>query len=111
MTDDKPRPARAGASICSSVGSIIMGLLKAGKPLTWQQTKVHSCYIREHGVRQFLSMHRRSESLSNDRLYYGDEIEYGLLKMDATNRTVRLSLRGADVMEELRQKESNQHHQ
>eukprot|EP00929_Paragymnodinium_shiwhaense_P006887 TRINITY_DN110840_c0_g1_i1.p1 TRINITY_DN110840_c0_g1~~TRINITY_DN110840_c0_g1_i1.p1 ORF type:complete len:706 (+),score=124.93 TRINITY_DN110840_c0_g1_i1:81-2198(+) len=88
-----------------------MGLLKVGKPLGWNESIPHSQYIREHGVRQFINVWKRVKNLQNDRLYYGDEIEYAVLKVDEKGRQVFLSLRGAELLDELRKREekSQQH--
>mmetsp|Transcript_116127 Transcript_116127/g.375233 ORF Transcript_116127/g.375233 Transcript_116127/m.375233 type:complete len:678 (-) Transcript_116127:161-2194(-) len=82
-----------------------MGLLKVGSPLSWQDCAQHSRYIREHGARQFLATWRRVKDIANDRLYYGDEVEYAVLKLSAERREIRLSLRGAEIMEKLRARE------
>jgi glutamate--cysteine ligase catalytic subunit len=79
--------------------------LKVGKPLTWEESAKHSKYIREHGVRQFLNTYHRVKHLANDRLFYGDEVEHALVKLDANSRHARLSLRGAEVMAQLRRQE------
>ena len=84
-----------------------MGLLKVGKPLHWNDSLEHCHYIRRHGVLQFMATYRRLRHLANDRLFYGDEIEYALLKIDSVNKRVQLSLRGPEVMEGLRKQEQD----
>ena len=84
-----------------------MGLLKVGKPLHWNDSLEHCHYIRRHGVLQFIATYRRLQHLENDRLFYGDEIEYALLKVDPASKRVRLSLRGPEVMETLRKQEQD----
>ncbi|CAK9059419.1 Glutamate--cysteine ligase (Gamma-ECS) (GCS) (Gamma-glutamylcysteine synthetase) [Durusdinium trenchii] len=64
----------------------------------------HCNYIRRHGVLQFLSIYRRMQHLENDPFFYGDELEYSLLKLNP-NKTVQLSLRGPEVMDRLRGQE------
>lgn len=54
-------------------------------------------YIREAGVRQFISTYNRVKDLKGDELLFGDEIEYGVFKLDSENRTIRLSLRAKEV--------------
>jgi len=83
-----------------------MGLLKVGTPLAWQDMVKHSEYIRKHGVLQFLATYRRAEGIEDDPLYYGDEVEHALLQLDHASREVRISLRGAEVMQTLQAKES-----
>mmetsp|Transcript_107661 Transcript_107661/g.314782 ORF Transcript_107661/g.314782 Transcript_107661/m.314782 type:complete len:694 (-) Transcript_107661:70-2151(-) len=88
-----------------------MGLLKVGTPLEWGSCVQHSRYIREHGIKQFLATWRRVKDIANDRLYYGDEIEYAVLKVDGEKREVRLSLRGIEIMKVLNSREeANQPH-
>jgi len=82
-----------------------MGLLKVGRPLLWKDSKEHNQYIRKHGVLQFLRTLDRSADLSGDRLYYGDEVEYALCRLDASGRAVRLSLRADEVLAKLRERE------
>jgi len=82
-----------------------MGLLKVGKPLLWTESKEHNHYIRKHGVQQFLKTLDRTVELSGDRLYYGDEVEYSLCKLDPVERTVKLSLRADEVLAKLRERE------
>lgn len=83
------------------------GLLKVGEPLSWEENLPNNRYVREHGLRQFLETYRRVMHLSNDRLFYGDEIEHAILKLDDEHRNVRLSLRSAELLDELREKEQN----
>ncbi|CAK9106752.1 Glutamate--cysteine ligase catalytic subunit (GCS heavy chain) (Gamma-ECS) (Gamma-glutamylcysteine synthetase) [Durusdinium trenchii] len=82
-----------------------MGLLKVGTPLHWKDSLEHCNYVREHGILQFIATYRRLKHLENDRLFYGDEIEYSMLKVDEANRTVKISLRGPEAMEALRKSE------
>lgn len=82
-----------------------MGVLKKGKPLEWKDSLPHSQYVRTHGVLQFVATWNRLKDIDHDRLFYGDEIEYGLLQVDHANRTVKLSLRGEEVMKSLRIRE------
>lgn len=47
-----------------------------------QDSLEHCNYVRHHGVLQFIATFRRLRHLENDRLFYGDEIEYSLLKVE-----------------------------
>lgn len=73
------------------------GLLKVGKPKTWSNSKKDLMYIRRAGVKQFISTYKRVEDLKGDELLFGDEIEYGVFKLDSEQKTVRLSLRAKEV--------------
>mmetsp|Transcript_61309 Transcript_61309/g.171172 ORF Transcript_61309/g.171172 Transcript_61309/m.171172 type:complete len:695 (+) Transcript_61309:145-2229(+) len=84
-----------------------MGLLKVGKPLLWKDSKEHNRYIRRHGVQQFLRTLDRTAGLSGDHLYYGDEVEYALCRLDPAGRGVKLSLRADEVLAKLREREQH----
>lgn len=77
--------------------SLTMGLLKVGVPKTWDASKPDLKYIRQAGVRQFISTYNRVKNLQGDELLWGDEIEYGVFKLDHENKKVRLCLRAKEV--------------
>lgn len=83
-----------------------MGLLKVGTPKTWGDSKKDLKYIREAGVRQFVSTYNRVKDLKGDELLWGDEIEYGVFHVDPDNKKIKLSLRAKEIMDELNRKES-----
>ena len=74
-----------------------MGLLRVGKPLTWEEAMEHLAYVREHGLQQFLHTYNRLKDVSNDDLLWGDEIEYHIMKLDHEHKKVRLVLNGREV--------------
>jgi len=82
-----------------------MGLLKVGTPLSWEETLLHCRGISERGVQQFLRIWARCQGIRDDGFLWGDEVEYSLLTLDPARREVRLRLRGAEVMEVLRERE------
>ncbi len=73
------------------------GLLKVGVPQTWDKSKKNLKYVREAGVRQFISTYNRVKDLKGDELVWGDEIEYGIFILDHENKKVRISLRAKEV--------------
>lgn len=82
-----------------------MGLLKVGKPKKWEDSKKDLRYVRHAGVRQFISMYNRVKDLKGDELLFGDEVEYGIFKLDPETKKVRLSLRAKEVMDQLNENE------
>jgi len=86
------------------------GLLKIGRPLPFELARPHLHYVREHGVRQFVHTYNRvsKDHLQDADLKWGDEVEYGIFRLNRANRTVALSLRGAEVMEKLCYRESQE---
>jgi glutamate--cysteine ligase catalytic subunit len=73
------------------------GLLKVGVPKSWEASNKDRKYVREAGVRQFISTYNRVKDLQGDELLWGDEIEYGIFKVDHEQKKVRLSLRAKEV--------------
>ncbi|CAM9741582.1 unnamed protein product [Ascophyllum nodosum] len=82
-----------------------MGLLTIGRPYSWKDAREHRQYVRHHGVVQFLNTYNRVKDITNDELLWGDEVEYGIFKVDSEAKTVKLSLRGAEILRELNEKE------
>ena len=74
-----------------------MGLLVEGKPLLPEELKQYLKYIRQHGVLQFLNIWKRLKDVENDELKFGDEIECGILVLDKESKTVKISVRAAEV--------------
>ena len=75
------------------------GLLKVGVPKSWDDSKKDLRYIRRAGVRQFISTYNRVKDLKGNELLWGDEIEYGIFKLDKDGKKVRICLRGKEVSE------------
>ncbi|XP_037787942.1 glutamate--cysteine ligase catalytic subunit-like [Penaeus monodon] len=82
-----------------------MGLLSEGTPLSWPETKKHADHVREHGIKQFINQFHQLKGRQGDCLKWGDEIEYMIIKLDHKNRKARLSLRGSELLEVLREAE------
>ena len=81
-----------------------------GVPQPWQKSKKNSNYIRDAGVRQFMSTYKRVKDLKGDELLWGDETEYGIFILDPESKKIRLSLRGQDIMKELNENEKSHSH-
>ncbi|XP_012941987.1 glutamate--cysteine ligase catalytic subunit [Aplysia californica] len=81
-----------------------MGLLSEGTALSWAETKKYADHVRRHGIKQFLVQYHKLESRTKDVLYWGDEVEYQLLKFDHVNKKVYLALRGQEVLKNLQEK-------
>ncbi|KAL1504363.1 hypothetical protein AB1Y20_010769 [Prymnesium parvum] len=79
--------------------------LSQSEMLTFDEALPWLRYVRMHGVKQFITMFRELKDLTSDELLWGDEIEYHLVHFDVDKRTVKVALRAAEVLAELRQKE------
>lgn len=88
-----------------------MGLLVVGVPLSGEETFAISAYIREHGITQFLQTWTRVKDLQNDELRYGDEIECGIFVVDRVRKTLKISLRSAELRALLSAREAEVAHQ
>lgn len=82
-----------------------MGLLTEGSPLDWEETKNLADHVRKHGIIQFINLYKRLRDRQGDILKWGDEVEYVLVKFDDEAKTAKLSLRAADILHVLNEKE------
>lgn len=78
-----------------------MGLLVEGKALSPDEIKEKAEYIRDHGIEQFLNIWKNLKDVDNDEFKYGDELECAILIIDDENKTVKLSVRGAEIKDYL----------
>ena len=83
-----------------------MGLLSLGTPLDWENAKVHADHVRKHGIAQFLNIWNRVKTRRKDRLLWGDEVEYIVVRVDEEGRKVKLSLEAYDALLTLEKMES-----
>ncbi|KAF8829034.1 hypothetical protein HHX47_DHR3001132 [Lentinula edodes] len=78
-----------------------MGLLSAGTPLSWDDTKKVADHIRSHGITQFLHIWDRLKDKNGDELLWGDEIEYMVVVLDDKTKNAKLSLRQTEILTKL----------
>ncbi|THD18867.1 putative Glutamate--cysteine ligase catalytic subunit [Fasciola hepatica] len=84
-----------------------MGLLTAGAPLTWSETKKHARYIQEQGIKQFIYLYNKFSARVKRKLKFGDEIEYTLVRFDPHSGHAQLLLAASDLLEKLPHYEEN----
>ena len=82
-----------------------MGLLVQGTPLDWKDSLDYLAYVRAHGIEQFLQIYDRVKDRQGDVLKWGDELEYGIFRVDHDTKTVRLSTRSDEIMQLLIERE------
>ena len=51
-----------------------MGLLTQGTPMTWDEIKPLTDYIRKHGIIQLIHLWNRLKDRQHDVLLWGDEV-------------------------------------
>ncbi|CAG8505729.1 22235_t:CDS:2, partial [Gigaspora rosea] len=59
------------------------------------------CYIRNHGINQFLSIYNKTKDRDKDYLLWGDKIEYMVITYDNESKNAKLSLRTSDILHNL----------
>lgn len=82
-----------------------MGLLVEGSPLDWEDALEYLEHVRANGIDQFLHIYHRVKDIQGDVLKWGDELEYGIFKLDHESRMPKLSLRGDEILKQLKQLE------
>jgi len=79
-----------------------MGFLEVGAPpLSWNECKRLSAYIKAHGITQFLNLYNLNKDHRNHILYWGDEMEYHMVYLDPTARKPKIYLEATDVLRDL----------
>ncbi|XP_072935895.1 glutamate--cysteine ligase isoform X2 [Epargyreus clarus] len=82
-----------------------MGLLSEGSPLSWEETKALAEHVRQHGIEQFINLYSKLRDRTGDVLKWGDEVEYIIVKFDDENQRATVSLRAAELLPQLQEKE------
>lgn len=76
-----------------------------GTPLAWDESKPYLRRIREAGIKQFIELYRAVHNSHGAELLWGDEIEYHVMRVEGSaedgRRTVKLSLRAPELLEQL----------
>jgi glutamate--cysteine ligase catalytic subunit len=77
------------------------------KTLTWQESLPYLTYVREHGIQQFLSIFKNVKDIKGDNFFWGEEVEFMVLKKNRKAKTVQLSLRADEIETYLNAKEQD----
>jgi len=83
------------------------GFLLDAEPLPWDESLEVIKYVREHGIQQFINLYNRVKNIEGDRLLWGDEVEYPIFELDEAAGTVKLSLRGGEILKTLQDAEAS----
>ncbi|XP_063416057.1 glutamate--cysteine ligase catalytic subunit-like [Mytilus trossulus] len=70
-------------------------------PLNWEEIKNNIDGVKIQGIKQFIHQYKKHKDRRNDPLYWGDEIEYMIVKIDDEEKTTKLCLKAKDVLETL----------
>eukprot|EP00606_Chrysophyceae_sp_TOSAG23-5_P001247 GSChrysophyteH2.ASY1.ANO1.920.1 assembled CDS len=86
-----------------------MGFLKAGNPLSFDESKKHIKKVRASGLQQFLNHYNRCKKVQTPRFLWGDELEYGVFSKKGDSVMYDLTLRGHEIRAYLAALEDNTH--
>lgn len=78
-----------------------MGLLSAGTPLEWEETKRNVKLVQKRGIREFLKSFRRFAGERGYPFRWGDEIEFSIVRFERENKRAQLCLRGECLLDKL----------
>ena len=78
-----------------------MGLLEVGHPLSWDDSKPHHKYVKDHGIEQFINLYNRHSEKTGAILRWGDEVEYFVCHLDDDAKLAKLPLRAPEILENL----------
>lgn len=84
-----------------------MGLLSEGSPLDWPETKAKADHVRKHGIKQFINLYHKLQDRTKDVLYWGDEIEYMLVKLNNEQKKAQLALCAEPILKTLQKAEND----
>ena len=68
---------------------------------TWEKSVPLIPKIKKQGLEQFVHNYRRMQGKGDYPFKWGDEVEQMIVKVDDENKTVKLALKGTEVLEKL----------
>ncbi|CUM63931.1 uncharacterized protein PRCAT00001519001 [Priceomyces carsonii] len=86
-----------------------MGLLSLGTPLDWHESKKYNEHVRNNGIIQLINIFKQHKSRDNDLFYWGDEVEYMLVKINEIEKRACLSIDCDYILYDLNAEEKSLH--
>uniref|UniRef100_A0A060T4F1 Glutamate--cysteine ligase n=1 Tax=Blastobotrys adeninivorans TaxID=409370 RepID=A0A060T4F1_BLAAD len=84
-----------------------MGLLSLGTPMKWEEAKKYADHVRDHGIEQLIHTYNKTKDRKCHTLLWGDEVESMVVEIDPETRQCRLSLRQAQILDQLAEAEKS----
>ena len=78
-----------------------MGYLTEGDTLKWPASLLYLQYIKTEGIKQFLKVYNNLKQNKECNFMFGDEIEYSMFVIDNQNKTISVSLRAHEIIQQL----------
>ncbi|CCD23541.1 glutamate--cysteine ligase NDAI_0B05080 [Naumovozyma dairenensis CBS 421] len=75
-----------------------MGLLAAGTPLQWLDSRKYNEFIKTQGIEQLLYVFQAASKRNNDPLLWGDELEYMMLDIDLESKNAMLDINHDSIL-------------
>ncbi|KAI1289280.1 Glutamate--cysteine ligase catalytic subunit [Halotydeus destructor] len=86
---------------------MLLTLSADSEALNWEEIKENIEHIRQLGIEQFIAVYNKSKDRQDSPFTWGDELEYMVLKLDSSNNVAKVSLRSAELLEVLKNKEQS----
>ncbi|PFH38557.1 glutamate-cysteine ligase, catalytic subunit domain-containing protein [Besnoitia besnoiti] len=85
-----------------------MGFLEEGTPLTWRESGRYRQTVKRRGVREFIKLFKqfKDDRCDPHDLFWGDELELCLVKLDAASQRPQVLLAAEHALGELRTREA-----
>ncbi|ANZ74573.1 BA75_01356T0 [Komagataella pastoris] len=78
-----------------------MGLLSLGTPYSWFESRSYCDHVKKNALEQLYHCFEAAKNRSDDKYFWGDEVEYMVVHMDAKARKAQLSIDEDHVFSEL----------
>lgn len=75
--------------------------------MKWEEAKKYAEYVREHGIEQLIHTYNKTKDRKCHTLLWGDEVESMVVEIDPETRQCRLSLRQAQILDQLAEAEKS----
>eukprot|EP00106_Octopus_bimaculoides_P017895 XP_014785337.1 PREDICTED: glutamate--cysteine ligase catalytic subunit-like [Octopus bimaculoides] len=76
-----------------------MAFVTDGTLMKWEEIKPYIPHIKRQARRQFVHQYKKYKDPKNFPFYWGDEIEYSLIRFDHEKRVVQLLLNSMSLLE------------
>lgn len=69
--------------------------------MDWHELKRHNEHVRDNGIEQLINIFKQHAARKNDHFYWGDEVEYMLVDIDASEKIARLAIDKDLILDDL----------
>lgn len=69
--------------------------------MDWNESKKYNEHVRANGIEQLINIFRQHKLRDHDHFYWGDEVEYMLVDINASTKTARLAIDKDSILDDL----------